>query len=123
MNLLRYLLETGQIDRLAGIVRREASQNSEHACKAKPAAEKGEISRINPAWLDWNNACIKQLLHAICNRKMTDLMPLLADALELAGCGDEMLLSHCRLPVRHTRDCWVAKHLRDAETGAAPAAA
>jgi hypothetical protein len=113
LRLFRYLLDAGQTDKLAGIVRREAERINEHACKAKPAAEKGEISRLNPAWLEWNDGCIKQLLHAICKRKMTDLMPLLADALEAAGCGDELLLTHCRLPVRHTSDCWVTKRLRE----------
>ncbi len=42
---------------------------------------------------------------------MFDLMPLLADMLEAAGCGDELLLGHCRLPVKHTRDCWVVNSL------------
>jgi hypothetical protein len=118
VNLFRYLLDAGQIDKLAGIVHREAERTHEHTCKAKPAAEKGAISRLDPAWLAWNNGCIKQLLHAIGKRKMTDLMPLLGDALESAGCRDELLLTHCHLPVRHTRDCWVAKCLLEAEKGA-----
>ncbi|WP_143393201.1 hypothetical protein [Fimbriiglobus ruber] len=34
-------------------------------------------------------------------------MPILADALQDAGCGDEKLLSHCRGPGPHVRSCWV----------------
>ena len=113
-NFFRYLLATGQTEKLAAIVRREASEINEPACPAKAAAEKGEVSHLNPAWLTWNNGCIRQLLHAICKRKMIDLMPLLADILEAAGCGDELLLRHCRLPVRHTRDCWVLNALAHA---------
>jgi hypothetical protein len=107
VSLLRYFLDAGQPEKVAAIVQREAEIVLEQACTAKPSAEKGQVARFNPSWLSWNNGCVKQLLHAICKRRMMDLMPLLADALEAAGCGDELLLAHCRLPVRHTRDCWV----------------
>jgi hypothetical protein len=110
-NFFRYLLAAGQTDKLAAILHREASQTVEPVCAAKSAAEKGEVNHLNPTWLTWNNGCVRQLLHAICKRKMVDLMPLLADMLEAAGCGDELLLTHCRLPVRHTRDCWVLNAL------------
>jgi hypothetical protein len=34
-------------------------------------------------------------------------MPILADALQDAGCEDEQLLGHCRGPGPHVRGCWV----------------
>jgi hypothetical protein len=34
-------------------------------------------------------------------------MPLLADALEEAGCADEAILTHCRSAGEHVRGCWV----------------
>jgi len=34
-------------------------------------------------------------------------MPLLADALEDAGCADERILDHCRGPGPHVKGCWV----------------
>jgi hypothetical protein len=34
-------------------------------------------------------------------------MPILADALQDAGCEDEHLLEHCRGPGPHVRGCWV----------------
>ena len=34
-------------------------------------------------------------------------MPILADALEDAGCDNEHLLGHCRGPGPHVRGCWV----------------
>ena len=36
-----------------------------------------------------------------------DDMPLLADALEEAGCTEEAILRHCREPGEHVRGCWV----------------
>ncbi len=33
-------------------------------------------------------------------------MPILADALEDQGCGDQNILSHCRGPGPHVRGCW-----------------
>jgi hypothetical protein len=36
------------------------------------------------------------------------VMPILADALQDAGCYDEDLVSHCRdTSVTHARGCWV----------------
>jgi hypothetical protein len=34
-------------------------------------------------------------------------MPILADALEEAGCTDAAILDHCRQPGEHVRGCWV----------------
>ena len=34
-------------------------------------------------------------------------MPILADAIQDAGCDDDELLNHCRAPVPHARGCWV----------------
>ncbi len=34
-------------------------------------------------------------------------MPILADALQDAGCGNENILAHCRGPGSHVRGCWV----------------
>ena len=34
-------------------------------------------------------------------------MPILADALEEAGCDNADILAHCRAPGVHVRGCWV----------------
>jgi hypothetical protein len=34
-------------------------------------------------------------------------MPILADALEEAGCNNADILAHCREPGVHVRGCWV----------------
>jgi hypothetical protein len=40
-----------------------------------------------------------------------DGMPILADALQDAGCGDELILSHCRGQTDPTAKCWVLEIL------------
>jgi hypothetical protein len=35
------------------------------------------------------------------------MMPVLADALEEAGCANEGILRHCRQPAEHVRGCWI----------------
>jgi hypothetical protein len=42
----------------------------------------------------------------IHTRGLFDLMPLLGDALEVAGCQSPVLLEHCRGPGPHVRGCW-----------------
>jgi hypothetical protein len=36
-------------------------------------------------------------------------LPILADALEEAGCGSALLLDHCRKPAKHHPGCWVVE--------------
>ena len=43
-------------------------------------------------------------------RRFGDL-PVLADALEEAGCHDEDILEHCRTGGEHVRGCWVVESL------------
>ena len=52
----------------------------------------------DPAWLTWNNGTIRQLAHRIRETDETVLLPILADALEEAGCTDATLLNRCRRP-------------------------
>jgi hypothetical protein len=61
---------------------------------------------VDPAWLSWEGSTIAKLAQAIYEeRRFTDL-PVLADALEEAGCTDDTILSHCRGPGPHVRGCW-----------------
>jgi hypothetical protein len=40
-------------------------------------------------------------------RRAFDRMPILADALQDAGCDNEDVLNHCRGSGPHVRGCWV----------------
>jgi hypothetical protein len=62
---------------------------------------------LDPAWLVWGNGTVSQLAQAIYDDRAFDRMPILADALEEAGCADADILGHCRGPDPHVRGCWV----------------
>jgi hypothetical protein len=47
-------------------------------------------------WLDWNGGTVPKLARVIYAERRFEEVPVLADALEEAGCGDEELLRHCR---------------------------
>ncbi|MBY0524503.1 MAG: hypothetical protein K2R98_13955 [Gemmataceae bacterium] len=48
-----------------------------------------------------------RLAQGIYAERTFDLLPILADALEDAGCADTGILKHCRQPGDHARGCWV----------------
>jgi len=58
-------------------------------------------------WLAWNNGTVPKLARAIYEERSYDRLPILADALEDAGCTNADILSHCRQPGEHCRGCWV----------------
>lgn len=62
---------------------------------------------FDPAWLRWNEGCVVRLAQAIYEEQRFDHLPILADALEEAGCDNDMILWHCREPAEHARGCWV----------------
>jgi hypothetical protein len=62
---------------------------------------------ISPAWLAWNGGTILKLAQDIYKERAFDRMPILADALEDAGCTHAEILSHCRGPEPHVRGCWL----------------
>jgi hypothetical protein len=62
---------------------------------------------LDPAWLIWHDATIPRLARTIYDERAFDRMPILADALEEAGCNDPAIIDHCRQPGEHVRGCWV----------------
>lgn len=62
---------------------------------------------IDPFWLAWNDGTIGKLATAIDNDRGFERVPILADALEDAGCDDTEVLEHCRAGMEHVRGCWV----------------
>jgi hypothetical protein len=50
---------------------------------------------------------VAAIARAIYDEQRWDEVPVLADALEEAGCVDADLLGHCRAPTPHARGCWV----------------
>jgi len=62
---------------------------------------------LDPAWLRWNDGCAVAIAQRIYDERRFEDMPILADALEEAGCTNGDVLSHCRAPGEHVRGCWV----------------
>jgi hypothetical protein len=68
---------------------------------------------LDPLWAAWNGEAAGRLARAIYDGRRFEDLPVLADALEEAGCEDRLILAHCRDGGEHFRGCWVV----DALTG------
>jgi hypothetical protein len=64
-----------------------------------------------PEWLARNDGAAVKIAHAVYEEGAFADLPVLADALEEAGCDDDEVLSHCRGPGPHVRGCWVVDDL------------
>jgi hypothetical protein len=61
---------------------------------------------VSKAWLSGNRGLARAIAEGIAEEGRFKDLPILADALEEAGCDDEAILSHARQP-RHYRGCWL----------------
>jgi hypothetical protein len=59
---------------------------------------------VKPQWL---TSIAVSLARTIYEERAFDRLPILADALEDAGCDESELLAHCRCEGPHIRGCWV----------------
>jgi hypothetical protein len=86
------------------------------------AAILGELSRVQPRLLrcifgnpfrpvtadpSWLTSTVVSLAHGIYADRAFDRLPILADALQDAGCYNADILAHCRSDGPHARGCWV----------------
>ena len=60
---------------------------------------------FNPAWRTDTALTLARSMYAA---REFGAMPILADALQDAGCEDAEVLAHCRGDTTHVRGCWVA---------------
>jgi hypothetical protein len=65
---------------------------------------------FDPAWRTSDSTGIAKKMYADRN---FSAMPVLADALEEAGCDSVHILLHCRTPGTHVRGCWVVDLVLD----------
>ena len=59
---------------------------------------------INPSWL---TSDVVAMCLGMYESRDFSAMPILADALQDAGCENADILDHCREPGSHVRGCWV----------------
>ena len=59
----------------------------------------------------WFTSTVLALAGGIYEDRAFDRLPILADALQDAGCENEDVLNHCRQPGDHARGCWVVDAL------------
>jgi hypothetical protein len=69
-------------------------------------------SRVEAGWLAWQGGLVVSMARQMNASRDFGDMPVLADALEDAGCSDPEVLTHCRLPGEHARGCWVVDLLQ-----------
>ncbi len=61
---------------------------------------------IDPTCLTWKAGLIQRLAQTIYDEPAFDRLPLVATALEEAGCDNAEILAHLRGPGPHVRGCW-----------------
>jgi hypothetical protein len=59
-----------------------------------------------PAWLEWDCGTVARMAGTIYEERQFDDLPILADALEEAGCDNAGLLEHLRSGGPHYLGCW-----------------
>jgi hypothetical protein len=65
------------------------------------------VPSVSSALLTWNDRLVERLAQSAYEERAFERLPILADALEDAGCTDRAILDHCRGPGPHVRGCWV----------------
>ena len=112
-----------------GIAHRPGKGRKPHAQKAAAAIERKEqavqarlardifgnpfrLVTLDRAWLTSSTTALAK---AIYEERAFDRLPVLADALEDAGCTNADMLAHCRGGGHHVRGCWVVDMILEKE--------
>jgi hypothetical protein len=66
---------------------------------------------VDPAWRVYHDGVVVKMARVIYEEDRFGDLPVLADALEEAGCADAAALEHCRGRAPHFRGCWVVDAL------------
>jgi hypothetical protein len=101
------------VENCVGVVMAVAEDETE-ACNAEGAAQAELVRDIfgnpfrsvsfDPAWRTGTAVALASQMY---ESRDFGAMPILADALQDAGCDNEDILTHCRGPGPHVRGCWV----------------
>jgi len=77
-------------------------------CSPSPPSDAPDPLHVEPAWL---TETVLALARGIAADLAFDRLPILADALEDAGCDNFPLLNHLRSDEPHRVDCWALRRL------------
>lgn len=67
---------------------------------------------LDPACLAWGGGLPVAITAEIYEERAFERMPILGDALEEAGCANQVILDHCRQNGGHARGCWLLDLVR-----------
>jgi hypothetical protein len=90
---------------LAGDPRHWAAERAEQAGLVRDLFGNPFLLAPNPEPA-WGAGPVVELARTIYEGRWFDRLPLLADALEAAGCASDELPAHLRAPGPHARGCW-----------------
>jgi hypothetical protein len=127
--LIRKRVETFEGPRVSGVAWEAAARSSQHCLgeifpppgrpvvRERPEELPVHVALLRdifgnpfrPATLDraWLTSTVTALASQMYESRDFTAMPILADALQDAGCDSEDVLGHCRGPGPHVRGCWV----------------
>jgi hypothetical protein len=92
-----------------------------HICTPTPSVNPdGSEQAFRP---EWRTEAVVGLARGIVEDRAYERMPILADALEEAGCDSMSVLSHCRDPIAHEDGCWVLERILRRRPAPTPAEA
>ncbi len=105
---------------VAAFVTEESSRTAvRFAAQLVPPAKQVEVLRcicgtliyhpapLDPVLLTWHSSLLVSMAQRMYDTRDRGDMPILADALEEAGCTNADILNHCRQSGEHGRGCWV----------------
>lgn len=123
LELLLYLLANNKSERARELLirhidrlqrnrlgRRPRNSRAERGLTDLDGSPLGEVN-FDPAWLAWANGIVRKIAESILQTRSFTELPILADAIEEAGCCDGRILRHLRAPMEHTRSCWCLRGL------------
>jgi hypothetical protein len=123
LELQAYLVRMGRVDDIGRLVEGQLRWLAEARQSRWPLRQRveegkadvdgtplGEVA-CSGDWLRWNGGTVLRLAQSIAALRYFADLPLLAVALEEAGCDDERILRHLRARAQHSSSCWVLARL------------
>jgi hypothetical protein len=100
---------------VASLAAADEPEDRQQVARAREEAEQAALARevfgnpFRPVAFDpaWRTATVLALASRMYEAREFGPMPILADALQDAGCENEDVLTHCRGDGPHVRGCWV----------------